>query len=107
MNLLNPPERTPALFEKYLPYALALGVQQEWAEQFDSLLAHAGMDGQSYSPDWYSGRSFEGMGAGDFANSLGSSFSSAVTASSMAPGSSSGSDGSSGDGGGGGGGGGW
>ena len=107
LNLLNPPERTPALFEKYLPYALALGVQQEWAEQFDSLLAHAGMDGQSYSPDWYSGRSFEGMGAGDFANSLGSSFSSAVTASSMAPGSSSGSDGSSGDGGGGGGGGGW
>jgi hypothetical protein len=34
MHWFNPPEKTPELLERYLPYALALGVQQEWAEQF-------------------------------------------------------------------------
>jgi hypothetical protein len=34
MDWFNPPERTPELLERYLPYALALGVQQEWAQQF-------------------------------------------------------------------------
>jgi hypothetical protein len=107
LNLLNPPERTPSLFEKYLPYALALGVQQEWAEQFAGVLAQAGAAGQAYSPDWYSGSSFDHMGTSSFADSLGSSFTSAVSSSSTAPGSSSGDGGSSGGGGGGGGGGGW
>jgi len=32
MNLRYPPEKTPALFERYLPFALALGVEQERAE---------------------------------------------------------------------------
>lgn len=34
MHWFHPPEKTPELLERYLPYALALGVQQEWAEQF-------------------------------------------------------------------------
>jgi hypothetical protein len=34
MDWLHPPEKTPELLERYLPYALALDVQQEWAEQF-------------------------------------------------------------------------
>ena len=34
MDWLHPPEKTPELLERYLPYALALGVQQEWSEQF-------------------------------------------------------------------------
>ncbi|MHB8071686.1 MAG: DUF2207 domain-containing protein [Candidatus Cryosericum sp.] len=34
MQWLHPPRKTPELLERYLPYALALGVQQEWAEQF-------------------------------------------------------------------------
>ncbi|MEI8313624.1 MAG: DUF2207 domain-containing protein, partial [Verrucomicrobiota bacterium] len=34
LGLENPPERTPQLFEKFLPYALALGVEQAWSEQF-------------------------------------------------------------------------
>ena len=41
LNLLNPPEQTPELFEKYLPYALALGVEQAWAEQFAQVIAGA------------------------------------------------------------------
>jgi hypothetical protein len=34
MHWFHPPEKTPELLERYLPYALALGVQQEWSEQF-------------------------------------------------------------------------
>ena len=32
LNLRNPPEKTPELFEMMLPYALALGVEQQWSE---------------------------------------------------------------------------
>ena len=112
MNFHNPPERTPELFERYLPYALALGVEQAWSEQFSDVLAHAGQaqGGRNghYSPRWYSGRSFDGD-FGSFASNLGGGFSGAIAAAATAPGSSSGSGGggSSGGGGGGGGGGGW
>jgi uncharacterized membrane protein YgcG len=111
LNMLNPPERTPELFERYLPYALALGLEQRWAEQFSDILASAGTEGTegTYSPVWFSGTSLLGMTSGDFASSLGDSFSGAISSSSTAPGSSSGGGGggSSGGGGGGGGGGGW
>jgi hypothetical protein len=38
MKLLEPPDRTPELINRYLPYALALGLEQEWSEQFSDLL---------------------------------------------------------------------
>ncbi|MCX6083897.1 MAG: DUF2207 domain-containing protein [Caldiserica bacterium] len=38
MHWFHPPEKTPELLERYLPYALALGVQQEWAEQFREMV---------------------------------------------------------------------
>jgi uncharacterized membrane protein len=113
MNLLNPPERTPELFERFLPYALALGVEQAWGEQFSDVLAAASVaetrSHSSYRPHWYSGSTFNAGNFGNFASSLGSGFSGAISSASTAPGSSSGSGGggSSGGGGGGGGGGGW
>jgi uncharacterized membrane protein len=113
MNFHNPPERTPALFERFLPYALALGVEQAWSEQFADVLAAAGQApggaGTGYRPRWYSGSGFSERGVSGFASSLGGSFSGAIASSSTAPGSSSGSGGggSSGGGGGGGGGSGW
>ncbi len=113
MNFHNPPERTPELFEKFLPYALALGVEQAWSEQFDQVLARAsqapGGSGSGYRPHWYSGNHFHGGGVTDFAATLGGSFSGAIASSSTSPGSSSGSGGGgfSGGGGGGGGGSGW
>ena len=105
LNLLNPPEKTPELFEKCLPYALALNVEQKWAEQFTKVLQRAMQEG--YSPSWYVGRSWLRMDCGGFSSSLGSSFLSAIASSSTPPGSSSGGSGFSGGGGGGGGGGGW
>jgi uncharacterized membrane protein YgcG len=111
MNLLNSPAKTPELFEKYLPYALALGVEQQWAEQFSGVLSRAAAAGEErgYSPAWYSGAAWGPVSSGDFASSFGASLAGAISSSSSAPGSSSGSGGggSSGGGGGGGGGGGW
>lgn len=112
LKLLHPPDRTPELFEKYLPYALALDVEQLWAEQFSDVLTKAGTAGKAYSPAWYSG-SYSSGDYGGLATSLGSGFTSVISSSSTAPGSSSGfsggggGGGSSGGGGGGGGGGGW
>jgi uncharacterized membrane protein YgcG len=109
LNLENPPERTPELFEMFLPYALALDVEQEWTEQFAAVLAAATREKAAYSPSWYSGTAWNTLGGDGFADSIGNSMSAAISSSSTAPGSSSGGGGggSSGGGGGGGGGGGW
>jgi uncharacterized membrane protein YgcG len=109
LNLLNPPEKTPELFEKYLPYALALDVEQAWSEKFASVLAKASQEGREYAPTWYSGAHWHDFGSGGFATSFGSALANTISSSSHPPGSSSGGGGGgcSGGGGGGGGGGGW
>jgi Predicted membrane protein (DUF2207) C-terminal domain/Predicted membrane protein (DUF2207) N-terminal domain len=113
LNRTAPPQQTPEVFEKYLPYALALDVEQDWAEQFSGILgAAATAPGGSpvYVPAFYSGSSWNGSSGTSFASSFSSSFTGAIASSSAAPGSSSGSGGGgggSGGGGGGGGGGGW
>ena len=109
LNLLNPPDRTPELFEKYLPYAFALDVDQEWAEQFSDVLSRVTVTEQSNAHQWYSGSSAGPFRSASFTSGLGSALTSAISSASSAPGSSSGGGGggSSGGGGGGGGGGGW
>jgi uncharacterized membrane protein YgcG len=109
MQRVSEPEVTPERFEKYLPYAVALGVEKAWTARFAAALAQAGKPLTQYSPDWCTGSDFATLGAAGFAATLGSALSSAVSSASSAPGSSSGGGGggSSGGGGGGGGGGGW
>jgi len=109
LDTLHPPEKTPELFERYLPYAIALKVENDWASRFTSVLAAAAASGRTQSMGWYSGHSDPWNDPGDFADSVGSSLASTISSASAAPGSSSGSGGggSSGGGGGGGGGGGW
>jgi uncharacterized membrane protein YgcG len=108
LDRMTPPKDTPELFEKYLPYAIALGVENRWAERFAGVLAAAAAQGQQGFL-WYSGSSSPWNNPTGFADSVGSSLSSTISSASTAPGSSSGSGGggSSGGGGGGGGGGGW
>lgn len=104
------PTPTPDLFEKFLPYAMALNVEKVWSEKFANVLAQASKAGATpYTPGWYSGPNWDPLNTSAFATAMGSSFSSAVASSATAPGSSSGGGGggSSGGGGGGGGGGGW
>lgn len=101
LNALYPKEITPDIYEKMLPYALALDVDQKWTEHFSSLVA-AGLVVYSASrTSWY-------HGVGNFSSSV-DTISSVISSASTPPGSSSGSGGggSSGGGGGGGGGGGW
>ncbi len=111
LEKLNPPAVTPAVFEKFLPYAIALDCENTWSKKFEQEAAAAGItpNTSGYSPGWYSGSNFGRLDAAAFASSLGASMASAAAAASTAPGSSSGSGGggSSGGGGGGGGGGGW
>ena len=109
LNLRNPPEKTPALFETLLPYALALGVEQAWSEKFASVLAAVrNPDGGAYSPSWYNG-SWNTANLSKTTSNLSSGLNSALGSSVSPPGSSSGGGGGgfSGGGGGGGGGGGW
>ncbi|HEY4406917.1 MAG TPA: DUF2207 domain-containing protein [Xanthobacteraceae bacterium] len=42
LNALNPPDKTPELFERFLPCAVALDVENRWARRFASVLAAAG-----------------------------------------------------------------
>ncbi len=114
LQFFHPPEKTPELFEKYLPYAMALDVENEWNEKFAAVLAAASTEayrGNGYRPNWYRGTRWQ---PGRGVSALGSTLGTVVAASARPPGSSSGSGGSSsggggfsGGGGGGGGGGGW
>jgi uncharacterized membrane protein YgcG len=108
LDRMTAPNDTPDIFEKYLPYAIALGVENRWAERFAGVLAAAAASGrQGFA--WYSGSSNPWDNPSGFVDTVGSSLSSTISSASTAPGSSSGSGGggSSGGGGGGGGGGGW
>jgi uncharacterized membrane protein YgcG len=114
LKVLHPPEETPELFERYLPYALALDCENEWNTKFATVLAAAAVAGAATAPLWYSGSNWNTGNMGGFTDSLGSSLASATSAASTPPGSSSssgggfsGGGGSSGGGGGGGGGSGW
>ena len=113
LEALNPPNVTPEVFEKFLPYAIALDCENQWSKKFEAEAAKAGRSpgtsGNYYSPVWYSGSSFDRLGGTGFADSFGASMAAAAASAAVAPGSGSGSGGGgfSGGGGGGGGGGGW
>ncbi|HXV74070.1 MAG TPA: hypothetical protein VD713_05010, partial [Sphingomonadales bacterium] len=103
------PELTPERFEKFLPYAIALGVETKWAGKFEAAMKKAGLDPAAYQPRWYAGRGhYGGFSPGSFASNFGGAFAGAIAAAATPP-SSGGSMGGgfAGGGGGGGGGGGW
>ena len=103
MNMLTPVDHTPETFERYLPYALALDVEQQWSESFADVLERTDASGQlAYHPVWFSGGIWRSTTFSTLGSSLSGAFASAIAASSVAPGKSSGFGG-----GGGGGGGGW
>ncbi|MBP9104481.1 MAG: DUF2207 domain-containing protein [Chitinophagaceae bacterium] len=106
-DLMNPPEKSLALYEKYLPFAIALDCEIAWGKKFANSINSEYLDGRDNS-------SFSQSFVKDndnFSSSFASSFSGAISSASTPPSSSSdgGSSGggSSGGGGGGGGGGGW
>jgi uncharacterized membrane protein YgcG len=108
LALQKAPPLTSDEFQRFLPYALALGVEKTWADRFAAAVGPAAAAAAASAIGWYQGSGNIGS-LGNFTDSLGSSLSGAISSSSSAPGSSSGGGGggSSGGGGGGGGGGGW
>lgn len=100
-----PPPMTVERYEKFLPYAVALGVEKPWTKHFERLIP---AEAETYEPTWSNvgARSFGSMGR--MTTSVMSSMSSGVSTSlPQSSGSGSGGGGFSGGGGGGGGGGGW
>ena len=94
--------KTPEMFERFLPYAMAFGVEEKWARAFKDLYMEP--------PSWYAGSSIHSFNAARFSSSLSTMSERAGSVMSSSPRSSSGSGfsgGSSGGGGGGGGGGGF
>jgi hypothetical protein len=103
----NPPDLTPDIFEKLLPYAVVLGAEDVWGEKFQNLIDKS-IIGQDYQPIWYTGGHIGNFST--FNHTLNSSLSNSLSKSATPPsssGSGSGGGGFSGGGGGGGGGGGW
>ncbi|MDX1380341.1 MAG: DUF2207 domain-containing protein [Xanthomonadales bacterium] len=107
LDRMRSPALTPEVFEAFLPYAYALGVENAWCDRFAREMPREARE--DYQPAWYHGHS-RGPGAlHHLGSGFSSAFSSAIASASTPPGSSSGSGGGgfSGGGGGGGGGGGW
>jgi len=109
LERMRSPQLTPEVFETFLPYAFALGVENSWCDRFARELPEEMAKRGGYQPNWYAGRSRGLNTLGHLGRDFNSSFSTAISSASSPPGSSSGSGGggSSGGGGGGGGGGGW
>lgn len=91
----NAPKRTPAQFEALLPFAIALGVEKEWARQFEGI--------ELAPPEWTEGTGVRTWSTMNFVSSLGAFHTQAVSSGYASP-SSAGSGGSGFSGGGSGGG---
>ena len=97
MQYFNPPKVTPEVFEKLLPYAIALKTEKVWGNKLENTLLQSMQSVDSYSPVWYSGAA---MRPASFSNNLRQSLTSNIQHSATSPGSSGGnwSSGSSGGG---------
>ncbi|WP_286953880.1 MULTISPECIES: DUF2207 domain-containing protein [Aminobacterium] len=104
LEMFNPPEETPEVFERLLPYAFALDGAKTWANRFNELLRK-----KEYHSTWYVGKDASIFYTGEGISDITSSVANSIASSSVVPGSSSGRGGGgfAGGGGGGGGGGGW
>jgi hypothetical protein len=98
MAMLEAPKLKPEQFSEFLPYAIALGVEKEWAKQFENL--------EVDTSEWYQG-SNSGLGAAYVASSLSSGLGAVAASANQSSGSSGAGGGFSGGGAGGGGGGSW
>ncbi len=111
LNMASSPPQTATHYEEFLPYAIALGVSENWTNSFAKVLEQAALKNQKthYSPHFYSGH-FTGSDSFKSGSLIGGALGAALSSAGRSPSSSSsgsGGGGSSGGGGGGGGGGGW
>ncbi len=96
----TPPTKTPELYETYLPYAMALGVEEAWSAQFAPLFEKLEVAGNPYMPIWIVGWNGRAFHASRFSSQMSKGMSSAISSSASVPGSTSGFRGGGGGGGG-------
>ena len=105
-----PPPLTKERYERFLPFAIALGEEKPWTKYFETVLPDVA---QNYNPRWTSVNRSDFRSFSSMTNNISKGLSSGVSSAALRPSSSSGSSrgggggGFSGGGGGGGGGGGW
>ena len=95
----NAPEKNPKMFQEFLPFAIALGVEKQWGAQFKDLFLDP--------PDWYVGGTYTNFNTAAFSSDITNFCSHAGTSLSTSPSSGGSGGGFSGGGFGGGGGGSW
>jgi uncharacterized membrane protein YgcG len=116
LQAFYPPKKTPELFERYLPYAVALDVENAWAKRFEGVIENAATE--PTDKDWYTGDDKRHRSPSVLVDLVSKTLSERIASASTAPGTSGGGSGSSsssgssgggssGGGGGGGGGSGW
>jgi hypothetical protein len=83
LRVLNPSDFTPAVYEKLLPYAIALGVEMAWSRRFNAALAASQI---VYQPDWYEGEHpWSRSNPSAFSSDLGGGLSGAISAAATPP----------------------
>jgi len=95
LQAFYPPEKTPELFEKYLPYAIALDVENAWAKRFDGVLTDAMIEEMQRT--WYMSDDKDRTDLSRIVSFVSTSLAETVAAASTPPGSSGSSSGSNSD----------
>lgn len=90
LDVLHAPEVTAEVFERFLPYAMALDVETRWAARFERSMAAMGKKDADYSPSWFRGSSPRAFSVGAFTGAFAGSFAGALSSSSSSGGGSSG-----------------
>lgn len=91
MQYFNPPKVTPEVFEKLLPYAIALKTEKVWGDKFENTLLQSMQSVDAYAPVWYYGTAMRPV---NFSNNLRKSLTSNIQQSAASPKSSGGNWGS-------------
>lgn len=72
-------ELTPAVYEKFLPYAIALDREEQWFRQCAAALPRPGEDGRGYQPSWWQTESaVAGCSPAPFAGAVGDALCAAI-----------------------------
>lgn len=87
LKFTNFPDKTPELYEEFLPYAIALDVEENWSKQFAPIFDALAYKGQEYVPKWYVSKNvmyywyINQHSMNGFSSALGSSLSQSISSS--------------------------
>src|SRR5262249_25595697 len=95
LQAFYPPKKTPELFEQYLPYAVALDVENAWAKRFEGIIESSMLE--EAETTWSSGDRRRLTDATRITDFVSDTLSTTIAAASTAPGTSGSDSGTSSD----------